>query len=86
MTIAVAILASIAFIVWLIYRAIRQKSVRAHSVCYGLATLSGVYAFAFFLEMDIHILFKIILSIIVGAALIVFASYIQRRRAEQKQA
>ena len=80
MLIAVAVLASLAFIGWLIYRAVRQKPVRAHTISYALASLAGVYTFAFFLNMNIPQLFKIVISILLGAALIVLAAYLQRRK------
>lgn len=80
MLIAVAVLASLAFIGWLIFRAVKQKPVRAHTICYALASLAGVYTFAFFLDMHIPELVKVVISILLGAALIVIAAYLQRRR------
>jgi uncharacterized membrane protein YfcA len=80
MLIAVAVLASLAFIGWLVFRAVRQKTVRAYIVSYALASLAGVYTYAFFLNMDISKLIKIVVSLLVGAALIVLAAYLQRRR------
>ena len=80
MAIAIAILASLGFIGWLIYRAVRGKQVKAHSVTYGVACIAGVYTFAFFLSMDIPQLIKIVVSILMGAALIVLAAYLQRRQ------
>ena len=80
MLIAVAVLASLALIGWLIYRAVRQKQVKAHTISYALASLAGIYTFAFFLDMDIPQLIKIVVSILLGAALIVFAAYLQRRK------
>ncbi len=77
---AVAVLASLAFIGWLIYRAVRQKPIRAHTVTRVLAYVAGIYTFAFFLSMDIPQLVKIVVSILLGAVLIVLAAYIQRRR------
>jgi len=80
---AVAILASLALIGWLIYRAVRQKQVKAHTISYALASLSGIYTFAFFLDMDIPQLVKVVVSIILGAALIIFAAYLQRRQSQK---
>ncbi len=77
---AVAVLASLAFIGWLIYCAVKQKPVRAHTVTRVLAYVAGVYTFAFFLTMDIPQLIKIMVSILLGALLIVLAAYLQRRR------
>ncbi|MFC1983709.1 hypothetical protein ACFLVO_01665 [Chloroflexota bacterium] len=81
---AVAVLASLAFIGWLIYRAVRQKPIRAHTVTRVLAYVAGIYTFAFFLSMDIPQLIKIVVSILLGAILIVIAAYIQRRRQQSQ--
>lgn len=77
---AVAILASLIFIGWLIYRAVRGKPFKAHNITYGLACVAGVFTYAFFLSMDIPELLKIVVSIILGMLLIVLAAYLQRRR------
>ena len=77
---AVAVLASLAFIGWLIYRAVKQQPVRAHTISRGLAYLAGIYTFAFFLNMAIPQLVKVVVSILLGMALIVLAAYLQRRR------
>ncbi len=82
---AVAVLASLAFLGWLIYRAVKQKPVRAHTVTRVLAYVAGVYTFAFFLAMDIPQLVKIVVSILLGAVLIILAAYLQRRRQPGKQ-
>ena len=82
---AVAILASLAFIGWLIYCAVKQKPIRAHTVTRVLAYVAGVYTFAFFLTMDIPQLVKVMVSIFLGMVLIVLAAYIQRRRQPDKQ-
>ena len=80
MLIAVAVLASLAFFGWLIYRAIKQKPVRAYMVTRVLAYVAGVYTFAFFLSMDILLLLKVLASILLGAVVIVLAALLQRRR------
>jgi len=77
---AVAVLASLAFIGWIIYRAVRGKPFKAHTVAYGLSCMAGIYTFAFFLSMDILQLVKVVACILLGAALIVLAAYLQRRR------
>jgi biotin transporter BioY len=82
--IVVAVLASLAFIGWIIYRAVRQKPIRAHTVTRVLAYVAGIYTFAFFLSMDIPQLVKIMVSILLGAVLIVLAAYLQRRRQQSK--
>ena len=76
---AVAVLASLAFIGWLIFRAVKQKPVKAHTISRGLAYAAGVFTFAFFLSMNIPELVKIVVSILLGMALIVLAAYLQRR-------
>lgn len=84
LVITVAVLASLAFIGWLIYRAIRIRQVKAHTVAYGLAVISGILTFAFFLGMDIPQLLKILVSILLGIALISLAAFMQRRRPTTK--
>jgi len=81
---AVAVLASLAFIGWLIYRAIKQKPVRAHTIIRSLAYVAGIYTFAFFLSMTIPQLVKVVVSILLGMVLIVLAAYLQRRHQPAK--
>ena len=81
---AVAVLASLAFIGWLIYRAVRGKSFKAHNITYGLACVAGVFTFAFFISMDIPQLIKVVVSIFLGMALIVLAALLQRRHQPDK--
>ncbi len=47
MLVAIAILLSLAFIVWLIRLAVKKKPVRAHMVMYMLSWLTGVFVLAF---------------------------------------
>ena len=47
---------------------------------YLLSTLAGVYTLAFFLNMDIPVIVKVLLAIIVGIGLISLAAWLQRRR------
>ncbi len=82
---AVAVLASLLFIGWLIYRAVRRRPVKAHVVCYAVACVTGVYTFAFFLGMDMPQLIKVVVSIILGVVLIFMAAYLQRRRQISKR-
>ena len=78
---AVAVLASLVFVGWLIFRAVRQKTVNAHTVSRALAYVAGVFTFAYFLSMNIPELIKIVVSILLGMALIVLAAFLQRSRA-----
>lgn len=80
---AVAVLASLALIGWLIYRAVRQKPIRAHTIVRALAYLTGLYTFAFFLSMSIPLLIRVVVSIILGAVLIVIAATLQRRQTQK---
>ena len=80
MAISWAILASLGFIGWLIYRAIKGKPIKAHVVAYAVACVTGVFTLAYFLSMDIPQLIKIVASIFLGIALIVLAAYLQRRQ------
>lgn len=81
---AVAVLASLALIGWLIYRAIRQKPIKAHTIVRALAYLTGLYTFAFFLTMNIPLLIQVVVSIILGAVLIVVGATLQRRHQPDK--
>ena len=81
---AVAVLASLALIGWLIYRGVKQKPIRAHTVVRAIAYLAGLYTFAFFLSMDFPLLIKVVVSIVLGAALIVIGATLQRRRPADK--
>ena len=82
--ILVAILACLAFIGWLIYRAARRRAFNAHTITYAVAILAGIFTYAFFLSMDLSQLVKILVSILLGAALIFLAAYLQLRRRAHK--
>jgi xanthine/uracil permease len=79
MATAVAVLASLAFIGWIIYRAVKEKSIKAHLVSYGVAIVAGVFTYAYFLSMDFPQLIKIVASIIIGIILIIIGALLQRR-------
>ena len=81
MVVAVAVLASLALIGWIVYRAVKVKSVKAHMVSYGVAVVAGVFTYAYFLSMDLTQLIKIVVSILLGIILIIVAALYQRRRA-----
>ena len=81
MAVAVAVLAALAFIGWIIYRAVKDKSVKAHFVSYGLAVIAGVFTYSYFLSMDLPQLIKIVVSILLGIILIIAAALYQRRLA-----
>jgi hypothetical protein len=81
---AVAVLASLTFIGWLIYRAVKQKPVSAHTISRSLAYVAGIYTLAFFLSMDLPQLVKVVVSILLGMVLIVVAASFQRRRQADK--
>jgi len=76
---AVAVLASLAFIGWLIFRAVKQKPVKAHTIVRALAYVTGLYTFTFFLSMNIPLLIQVVVSIMFGAVLIVLGATLQRR-------
>ena len=80
MAITVAILASLGFIGWVIYRAVKGKPIKAHVISYAVACVTGIFTLAYFLSMDIPQLIKIVVCIFLGIALIVLAAYLQRRR------
>ena len=81
--VTIAVLASLGFIVWIIVRAIKNKSVKAHFVSYGVAVIAGIFTYAYFLDMDIPQLIKIVASILLGIILIVIAALRQRRLANR---
>lgn len=79
MMISVAVLAALAFIAWPIVRAIKNKSVKAHFISYGIAIVAGVFTYAYFLSLDFPQLIKIVASILLGIILIIFGALYQRR-------
>jgi len=81
---AVAVLASLAFVGWLVFRAVRQKPIKAHTIVRALAYVAGLYAFAFFFSMDIPRPLQVIVGILLGATLIVLGATLQRRRQPDK--
>ena len=84
LVITIAVLATLGFICWLIYRAVRVRQVKAHHVTYGISVITGIFTYAFFLSMDMPELVKILVSILLGMALIVVAALFQRRRQSDK--
>ena len=85
MLITVAVLASLAFIAWVIYRAARGRQISAHTISYALSCIAGVFTYAFFLSMNIAELFKVVLSILLGITLIFLSAYLQRRKAAKPE-
>jgi len=77
---AIAVILSLAFIGWLIWRAVKRRPIKAHLVMYGISCLSGIFTLAFFLSMDIPRIVKVLVCIILGAVLIFLAAWLQRRR------
>ncbi|MCJ7604466.1 MAG: hypothetical protein MUO19_00325 [Dehalococcoidales bacterium] len=77
--VAVAVLGSLAFIGWLIFRAVKEKSLTAHIVSYGISLLAAVFTFAYFLSLDVPPLIKIVVSIVLGVVFIFVAASRQRR-------
>ena len=83
MAVAVAVIAALFFLGWIIYRAIKQKSVKASFVSYGIAVVTGVFTYTYFLSMDLPQLIKIVVSIVLGIILIISAALYQRRLASK---
>jgi len=81
---SIAMLAILVLIGWLIYRAIKGKQVKAHHITYGIAVVTGIYTYGFFLSMNILSPVKILVSIIIGIVLIILATLLQRRRQPAK--
>ena len=78
--ITIATFAILGFIGWLIYRAVRGRQVKAHHVTYGIAVITGIFTYGFFLSMNILQPVKILVSILVGILLIILAALLQRRQ------
>ena len=78
--IAIAILGSLAFIAWMIFRAVKEKTLMAHAVSYGISILAAVFTYGYFLSLDVDALIKIVVSILVGVILIFIAASRQRSR------
>jgi len=83
--ITIATFAILGFIGWLIYRAVRGRQVKAHHITYGIAVITGIFTYGFFLSMNILQPVKILVSIILGMVLIFMAAYLQRRHQSSKQ-
>ncbi len=81
---SIATFAIMGFIGWLIYRAIKGKPVKAHHITYGIAVVTGIFTYGFFLSMNILQPVKILVSIILGIVLIILATLLQRRRQPAK--
>ena len=82
--ITIAIFAILGFIGWLIYRAVRGRQVKAHHVTYGIAVITGIYTYGFFLSMSMPQPVKILASIILGIVLIILAALLQRRQVSKQ--
>jgi uncharacterized membrane protein len=76
--VAIAVLGSLAFIAWMIFRAVKEKNLTAHVVSYGIAILAAVFTYGYFLSLNVDALIKIVVSIVVGVILIFIAASRQR--------
>jgi len=83
MVVSVAVLASLGFIIWFVFWVIKEKSLKAHSVSYGVAVVAGIMTYAYFLSMDLPQLIKIVVSIILGIILIISGGLYARRVANR---
>ena len=83
MAVAVAILATLGFLGWFIFWAVKNKSLKAHSVSDGVAVVAAILTYAYFLSMDLPQLIKIVVSILIGIILIVVGSIYARRIANK---
>ena len=79
---AIAVLLSLTFIGFLIWWGVRRKPIRAHILMYLLSTLAGVFTLTFFLGMEIPTIIKVVTTIILGAALVFLAAWLQRQKQE----
>jgi len=76
---AIGIILSLAFIGWLVWRAVKRKPIKAYMAMYGLSCVAGIFTLAFFLSMDISKMIKILACIILGGILIYLAARLQQR-------
>ncbi len=76
---AVGVILSVAFIGWLVWRAVKRKAVKAYMALYGLSCVAGIFTLAFFLSMDISKMIKILVCIILGGILIFLAARLQQQ-------
>ncbi len=81
--IAVAVLAILVLIGWLIFRAAKHQLVKAHSISYCVSIIAGIFTYFYFLTLDLPKLFKIVGSILIGIVLIILAALYQRRRSSR---
>ena len=81
---AVAVIASLVVIGWLIYRVVRGRPFKAHTITYSVSIVAGVFTTAYFLSMNIPQLVKILVSILLGMVLIILGAYIQQKRQQQQ--
>ncbi len=84
---AVAVLAILGLIGWLIYRVVKgRQQLRAHNIAFGISVVTGIFTYAFFLSMTIPPLVKVVVSIFLGIVLIILAAVLQRRRQQPDKA
>ncbi len=76
---ATAVILSLAFIGWLIWRAAKKKSIKAHTAMYGLCCGASIFTIVFFMSMDITKMVKIVTCIAIGIILIFVAARRQQR-------
>ena len=76
----IAVLALIGFIAWFIHQAVQGKPIKAYTIMYGLACVTGIFTYVFFLGMDILDIAKIGVSILLGIVLIALAAISTSRR------
>jgi hypothetical protein len=81
--VAVAVLAFLALVGWIIFRAFRDKAIKAHTISYGMSVIAGIFTYAYFLSLDFPRLIKIVVSIILGIILIIIGAFYQRRAASK---
>ena len=81
---AIGIILSLVFVGWLIWRAAKKRPLKAHMVMYGLSCLTGVFTIAFFWDMNISKILKILICIMLGGMLIYFAARSQQSTEENQ--
>jgi hypothetical protein len=80
MALALLVLAVLGVIIWITVRTVKNRGFKAHTVCYGLAIIAGLFTYGYILSLDFPILLKVVASILLGIVLIIFGAVYQRHK------
>lgn len=77
----IAALLGMVFIAFLIFQALNGNFPKIHTIFYLLSAGTALYAFIFFLSIDLNLIIKIAVSVILGIALVTLGTMLRRPRA-----